>query len=218
MSENEQTFGGVGPQGTEGQEAGAGEGTQNFQTQGSNNEGQGSGVDTGVYGAPESYNFKDIQLPEGWEFDNDLAAKFAPIGKELNLSQQSANKLANLFIQAQQNNATKFSEQIAELKKQESNATLLNYEALLNKDVEIGGGDEAKMNAYLDVADKGYSKFASPELQQVLQELHLDYHPAVIKHFHALAALTGNDTVMKPNAPAGTKLSAAEILYGNSME
>ncbi len=215
MSENEQTFGGVNPQGTEDLGTGAGEGTQT-DFQGSNNDGQGSGVDNGVYGSPESYDFKDIQLPEGFEFDNELASKFAPIGKELNLSQQSANKLVNLYIQAQQSNAAKFSEQFAEYKKQESNATLLNYEALLNKDVEIGGGDATKMNAYLDVADKGYSKFASPELMQILQETHLDYHPAVIKHFHALAALTGNDSVMKPNAPAGSGLSAAEILYGSS--
>jgi len=194
-------------------EQGTGEGVGTPEPQGQGND---IGTDSGVYGAPESYDFKDVTLPEGWEFDNELAEKFAPIGKELNLSQESANKLVNLYIQAQQNNAAKYGEQFAELKKQESNATLLNYEALLNKDVEIGGGDKAKMNAYLDVADKGYSKFASPELQQVLQELHLDYHPAVIKHFHALAALTGNDTITKPNAPTGSGLSAAEILYGSN--
>lgn len=215
MSENEQTFGGVTPQGTEDLGTGAGEGTQTPEPQGQGNDG---GIDSGVYGAPESYDFKDIQLPEGFEFDNELASKFAPIGKELNLSQQSANKLANLFIQAQQNQAAAYGKQFADLKQQESNATLMNYEAMLNKDVEISGGngDTAKMNAYLDVADKGYNKFASPELQQVLQQLHLDYHPAVIKHFHALAALTGNDSITKPNAPAGSGLSAAEILYGSS--
>ena len=216
MSENEQTFGGVNPQGTdEGTGTGEGAGAIEGGNDGGNNT---PDLNPEVYGAPEAYDFKDVTLPDGWEFDNELAEKFAPIGKELNLSQQSANKLANLFIQAQQSNAAKFSEQFAELKKQESNATLLNYETLLNKDVEIGGGDKAKMNAYLDVADKGYSKFASPELQKVLQELHLDYHPAVIKHFHALAALTGNDSIFKPQAPVGTEKSAAEILYGSSEE
>ena len=216
MSEDEQITGGLNPQGTEeGTGEGAGVQTPEPQGQGGNNAPE---INPEVYGAPEAYDFKDVQLPEGFEFDNDLAGKFSPIAKELNLSQQSANKLVNLYIQAQQNSAAKFGEQFAEYKKQESNTTLLNYEALLNKDAEIGGGDSAKMNAYLDVADKGYSKFASPELQQVLQELHLDYHPAVIKHFHALAALTGNDSILKPHAPAGTEKSAAEILYGSSEE
>jgi len=169
----------------------------------------------GAYGAPENYDFKDLKLPEGIQIDENLAAKFAPIGKELNLSQQSANKLANLLVEIQQEQLADAPNKIAEYKRQEKEAVKLSYEKLLNTDKEIGAGDAVKMNAFLDVADKGYNAFATPELKAVLQDLHLDYHPAVIKLFHKLGSLTGNDKITQINAPVGTKQSAADILYGS---
>lgn len=176
------------------------------------------GADNGAYGAPENYDFKDLQMPEGFQIDEALAAKFAPIGKELNLSQQSANKLANLLVEIQQEQLADAPNKIAEYRKQEQEAVKLSYEKLLNTDKEIGGGDKAKMNAYLDVADVGYNSFATPELKNVLSELHLDYHPAVIKLFHRLGKLCGNDSISRTNAPTGTKQNAADILYGNNSQ
>lgn len=182
------------------------------------NQAADAGDDNGAYGAPESYDFKGLQLPEGFQIDEALAAKFAPIGKELNLSQQSANKLANLLVEIQQEQLADAPNKIAEYKKQEQEAVKLSYEKLLNTDKEIGGGDKAKMNAFLDVADVGYNAFATPELKNVLSELHLDYHPAVIKLFHRLGKLCGTDSITKTNAPTGVKQNAADILYGNNSE
>lgn len=178
----------------------------------------GAGSDNVPQGAPEVYDFKGLQLPEGFEIDAALAEKFTPIGKELNLSQQNANKLANFLVEFQQEQLASANEKITEYRKQEKEATKLSYEKMLNTDKEIGGGDKAKMNAYLDVADVGYGAFASDELKAILSELHLDYHPAVIKHFHRLGKLCGNDTITKTNAPTGTQQSAAEILYGSKSE
>lgn len=172
----------------------------------------------GAYGAPENYDFKGLQLPEGFQIDEALAAKFAPIGKELNLSQQAANKLANLLVEVQQEQMADAPNKIAEYKRQEKEAVRLSYEKLLNTDKEIGGGDKTKMNAYLDVADVGYNSFATPELKSVLSDLHLDYHPAVIKLFYRLGKLCGNDSITRTNAPTGTKQNAADILYGGSEE
>lgn len=166
------------------------------------------------YGAPENYNFNDIQLPEGFTIDEALAAEFAPLGKELNLSQQGANKLAQLLIKYQQSQVTP--ERIAEYKKQEAATTQLRYEKMLSEDKEIGGGDETKMNAYVDVADVGYKAFASDELKSLLQELSLDYHPAVIKHFYRLGKLCGNDVVKKTSSSVPDKLTPAQILFGGN--
>lgn len=174
--------------------------------------------DNGAYGAPENYDFKGLELPEGFQIDEALAAKFAPIGKELNLSQQSADKLANLLVEIQKEQLADAPNKFAEYKKQEQEAVKLSYEKLLNTDKEIGGGDKSKMNAYLDVADVGYNAFATPELKDVLSDLHLDYHPAVIKLFHRLGKLCGNDTITKTNTPTGTKQNAADILYGSNSE
>lgn len=166
--------------------------------------------------APETYDFKDLKMPEGIQFDEELAKEFAPIGKELNLTQQQANRLAECLANYQKKQLDSAPEKLAEYKKQESEATKLRYEEMLNKDKEIGGGDKAKMNAYLDTADIGYSNFASPELKGVFKELHLNYHPEVIKLFHKLGTLCGDDSITKATAPIGTKQSAAEILYADS--
>ena len=181
------------------------------------NEGLNQGQDEGgsdFYGAPETYDFKDVQLPEGYQINEALAADFAPLGKELNLSQQSANKLAEFLIKYQQSQTTP--EKIAEFKKQEQAATKLSYEKMLNEDKEIGGGDEAKRNAYIDVADVGYNSFASDELKTLLHSLSLDFHPAVIKHFHRLGKLCGNDYPTKTNAPIKQQETAAQILFGTN--
>lgn len=44
-------------------------------------------------GAPDSYDFKSI-IPEGVEYDEKAAGEFGAIAKELNLTQEQANKLA----------------------------------------------------------------------------------------------------------------------------
>ena len=187
----------------------------NTDNSGLDNNGQENTDDNGVYGAPDSYDFKDVKLPEGYTIDDALAAKFAPIGKKLNLSQQSANELASLLVEVQQGQLQTAPDKIAEIKRQEQEATRLNYEKMLNTDAEIGGGDKAKMNAYLDVADVGYNSFASKELKTVISQLGLDYHPAVIKHFYRLGKLCGNDKITKTGSQV-QELSAAQILYGNS--
>ena len=87
---------------------------------------------------------------------------------------------------------------------------------MMNSDVEMGAGNKEKQNAYIDVADKGYNAFASDKLKNVLSELGLVYHPEVIKHFHKLGELTGNDSIQQSTRPVGPSERAADVLYGNS--
>lgn len=173
-------------------------------------------IDNGFYGAPESYDFSKIDYPEGIRMDEALAKEFAPLGKELNLSQQGANKLAELLIKYQQAQLADAPNKIAEFKKQEAAQTKLAYEKMLNEDKEIGGGDTSKMNAYIDVADVGYNSFASGELKNLLHSLSLDFHPAVIKHFYRLGKLCGNDNLTKVKSPVTEGLTPAQILYGST--
>lgn len=234
MSENEQTATGLAGQdgagiegiyannenidiNTDGADGNLADGAEGAPEGQSSKDGEGS-QNNDFYGAPEIYDFKGLELPEGFQIDATLAEKFAPIGKELNLSQQGADKLANLLVEIQQEQLAGANEKIAEYKKQEKEATRLVYEKLLNTDKEIGGADKAEMSGYLDVADIGYGAFANDELKAVLHDLQLDYHPAVIKHFHRLGKLCGNDRITKTTAPTGLKQDAADILYGSKSE
>lgn len=175
-------------------------------------ENQGTDDTNEFYGAPESYDFKGLELPEGITLDDGLTEKFAPTLKELNLSQKSADKLAHLLVEYQQAQLANADEQLAEFKRQEKAAIKMSYEKMLNSDKEIGV-DEVQRNAYIDIADVGYKAFANDDFKALMQELHLDYHPAVIKHFYRLGKLCGNDNILNSSTPQTPELSRAEILY-----
>ena len=167
------------------------------------------------FGAPEEYDFKSIEMPEGIRFDNALAEKFAPVAKKLNLSQDAANELVSMLAEHQKEQLGNQQELIAEFKRQELEATKIEYQRLLETDKEISGKGKEQYDVYLNLADKGYVAFASDELQNVISQYGLDYHPAVIKHFYRLGKLCGQDSVQNSQTPV-EKQNPADILYGNS--
>lgn len=170
-----------------------------------------------LFGAPENYDYQAIELPEGIKFDNALAEKFSPIAKELNLSQEGANKLVNMLIEHQQEQLADSANQIAEYERQKQEMAILEYSKQVKADKEIGV-NEQEQNAYMDIADKGYKAFATKGLQETIEKSGLNYHPEVIKLFHRLGKLCGEDKVLKASNPVAEEKSPAQILYGNREE
>lgn len=167
--------------------------------------------DKGIYGAPEIYDYKDVKIPEALEYDKDMLKEFDALNKETNLSQAQANKYMEFGLRL----AQKHSAELPKLLQQAQQAKIAQFKQALNTDAEICGGDKAKMNAYLDTADKGFDAFANDEVKSALAEAGLNYHPAIIKMFHRIGELVGDDKIYKPKVPSGTN-DAATILYGNS--
>ena len=167
--------------------------------------------DKGIYGAPEIYDYKDVKIPEALEYDKDMLKEFDALNKETNLSQAQANKYMEFGLRL----AQKHSAELPKLLQQAQQAKIAQFKQALNTDAEICGGDKAKMNAYLDTADKGFDAFANDEVKSVLADAGLNYHPAIIKMFHRIGELVGDDKIYKPKVPSGTN-DAATILYGNS--
>ena len=167
--------------------------------------------DKGIYGAPEVYDYKDVKIPETLEYDKDMLKEFDALNKETNLSQAQANKYMEFGLRlAQKHNA-----ELPKMLQQVQQAKIAQFKQALNTDKEICGGDKAKMNAYLDTADKGYIAFADDDAKSALAETGLNYHPAIIKMFHRIGELVGDDKIYQPKTPSGTN-DAATILYGNS--
>ena len=167
--------------------------------------------DKGLYGAPEIYDYKDVKIPEALEYDKDMLKEFDALNKETNLSQAQANKYMEFGLRL----AQKHSAELPKLLQQAQQAKIAQFKQALNTDAEICGGDKAKMNAYLDTADKGFDAFANDEVKSALADAGLNYHPAIIKMFHRIGELVGDDKIYKPKVPSGTN-DAATILYGNS--
>ena len=167
--------------------------------------------DKGIYGAPEIYDYKDVKIPEALEYDKDMLKEFDALNKETNLSQAQANKYMEFGLRL----AQKHSAELPKLLQQAQQAKIAQFKQALNTDAEICGGNKAKMNAYLDTADKGFDAFANDEVKSALADAGLNYHPAIIKMFHRIGELVGDDKIYKPKVPSGTN-DAATILYGNS--
>lgn len=161
--------------------------------------------------APENYDFKDVQLPQGMTLDEDLLKEFTPLLKEDNLSQAQANRYMQLAVKLVEKQSNSMIEQI----KQAQNASIAQYEQALNQDKEIYGGDKKQTDLYLDVADKGYN-FLSQETRDELGKYGLNFCPSLIKDMNRLGKLFQNDSIPQGNKPVSTQESAAQILYGGN--
>lgn len=161
--------------------------------------------------APDSYNYSEIKLPEGMQLDQDIVNKFDPIARKNNLTQEQANEIVGLAVELV---GKQSSEAIAQLQKTQE-ATIAHYQQLLNTDEEIGAGDKAKMDAYLDVADIGYGAVANETVKGLLKDAGLNFHPEFVKMFHRIGDLCKDDNLPDVKTPSGKEQSAADILYGS---
>lgn len=150
---------------------------------------------------PEKYEFK---APEGVTLDSEVLGEFEGIAKELKLSQEDAQKVADLGAKLSQ----KFATAQAQAMKDASSA----WVAAVTADKEIGG---EKLTENLASAQKALQAFGSPELRQLLDESRLGNHPEVIRLMAKVGKAISEDRMVTGGAgPSrdGAK-SAADVLY-----
>lgn len=145
--------------------------------------------------APEKYEFN---MPDGFEeLDQSAIDGFTPIAKELNLTQEQAQKLVDLHasqIKAQQ-------EQFAKQRE--------DWAKEVKADKEIGGNN---LGQNIEHAKKALDKFGSPELVSLLESTGLGNHPDVVKFCVKIGRSFSEDSFVSSNAGAEEK-TAAEVLY-----
>jgi hypothetical protein len=135
-------------------------------------EGEGDAEPEGV---PESYDFK---APEGITLDPAAVEAFAPVAKDLGLSQSQAQRVVDLYAGLQQSQAEAQAAQAQEWAKQ------------VTTDKEIGGAKWAQNQALIAQAR---DQFASPELVQLMEQTGLGNHPEVIKMFVRIGKQIADD-------------------------
>lgn len=158
--------------------------------------------------APESYeDFKfadDQTLPEG------LGDEIKSLAKDLNLSQEQAQKLAEFELKRTASDAES---QKAHLEKLSS-----EWVTAAKTDKEFGG---EKLTANLAVAKRGLDSFASPELKALLDASGFGNHPEVIRMFFKVGTqISADGTFVGGNkgneAPGYTPFEkAANTMYPN---
>jgi hypothetical protein len=156
-------------------------------------------------GAPEKYEFK---APEGKQFDAEIIGNFSEIAKELNLTQDAAQKLVETM-----------GPKIAERQLAQIQAVQNEWTQQSQVDKEFGGD---KLNENLAVAKKALDSFGTPELRSLLQQSGLGNNPEVIRFMYRAGKAISEDTFVgnsagssgKPSGPQDFNAKAA-ALYSN---
>ena len=142
-------------------------------------------------GAPEEY--VDFTVPEGTEIDKDMIEAFKPVAKELNLTQEQAQKLVDLQV--------KNREAETEAQREAFKQVRAEWVKEAREDPEIGG---AKFEENVGVAVKTLRFFGSDKLIALLETSGLGDHPEVIRVFHSIGSKFGEDR-MVVDGEEGTK-------------
>lgn len=194
----QQNADGVTPEGAGAQPAGAAAPAQGQPAPGADAakpaDGSAKPDDKGAPAVPEKYDFK---MPDGIELDTAAADEFSTIAKELGLSQENAQKVAEVGAKMVQR------QQEAHLKQVEE------WVGAVKADKEIGG---EKLNENLAVARKTIETFGSPELKSLLNETGLGNHPEIVKLAYKIGKAISDDGFVRGGATTSPK-SMAEIMY-----
>ncbi|OFC63282.1 peptidase [Candidatus Erwinia dacicola] len=149
-------------------------------------------------GAPEKYEFT---AGEGVELDAEALKDFEPVARELNLTNEQAQKLVDAYPKilagVQQRQAEAWQKQTE------------GWAETVKADKEIGGD---KLTANLSAAQRALDQFGTPELKEYLNATGLGNHPDLVKTFVKIGKAMSEDG-MVDGSNQGQR-SAAEVLYG----
>ncbi|EGA1174990.1 TPA: peptidase [Escherichia coli] len=149
-------------------------------------------------GAPEKYEF---QAAEGVELDTEALKEFEPVARELNLTNEQAQKLVDAYPKI-----------LAGVQQRQAEAwqkTIEQWAADVKADKEIGGD---KLISNLSAAQRALDQFGTPELKEYLNTTGLGNHPDLVKTFVKIGKAMSEDG-MVTGGNEGQR-SAAEVLYG----
>jgi hypothetical protein len=148
---------------------------------------------------PEQYEFK---APEGREFDSEVVKNFSEVARELNLTQDAAQKILDRM------GPTLASRQESQVK-----AIRGEWVASARSDQEFGGD---KLAENMAVAKRALDKFGSPELTALLNDSRLGNHPELIRAFHRIGRAIADDTIVPGERSTNRPSDPAQRLYDKS--
>lgn len=148
--------------------------------------------------APAEY--ADFTVPEGQTLTPEVKAMITDAAKNLDLTQEQAQKLVELDIKRTQ----EMNQRVADQGTQWLNE--------LPSDKEFGG---EKLSENLAVAKKAMEAFGTPELKQLLETSRLGNHPEVIRVFYRAGKAISQDSrfVSGGSGSQPAKADAASALY-----
>lgn len=158
---------------------------------------------------PEAY---ELTAPEGMTIDAALLEAATPVLKELNLTNDAANKLMPLAGQLMEKSQTAAVDALIAAGQQQRKAWLDTAKA----DKEIGG---ARWDETVHTAARALDAFGFPEghdFRKALEETGFGNHPDMIRLFARLGGMVGEDgQFVRGDAAAKTDVPTEARWYGN---
>ncbi|ECA0162719.1 peptidase [Salmonella enterica subsp. enterica] len=149
-------------------------------------------------GAPEKYEF---QAAEGVELDTEALKEFEPVAREMNLTNEQAQKLVDVY--------PKILAGVQQRQVEAWQQTTEQWAADVKADKEIGGD---KLPSNLSAAQRALDQFGTPELKEYLNTTGLGNHPDLVKTFVKIGKAMSEDGMVTGGNDG--QRSAAEVLYG----
>lgn len=151
--------------------------------------------------APETY--ADFVAPEGVVLDPEMLAEFAPMAKELNLSQEKAQKLVDLgskMIQKQMDGIFAAHEQ-----RKEALLVAAKADPEIGEDVKLWNPDDPE-SASKSIALRAFNSIAAttPAIKAMVDETGIGNHPEFIRVFYRIGKNMREDTFVNPGGGDGS--------------
>ncbi|MFY4545026.1 peptidase, partial [Escherichia coli] len=146
----------------------------------------------------EKYEF---QAAEGVELDTEALKEFEPVARELNLTNEQAQKLVDAYPKI-----------LAGVQQRQAEAwqkTTEQWAADVKADKVIGGD---KLISNLSAAQRALDQFGTPELKEYLNTTGMGNHPDLVKTFVKIGKAMSEDGMVTGDNEG--QRSAAEVLYG----
>lgn len=145
-------------------------------------------VESKTESAPQKY---ELKAPDGQQFDAEIVTSFSEIARELNLTQEGAQKVLDTM-------APKMAErQMAQLE-----AIRSQWTEASKGDKEFGGDALAEN---LSVAKKALDSFGTTELRALLNESGLGNHPEIIRFMYRAGKAISEDRYVGSSVGSGAQ-------------
>lgn len=164
----------------------------------SGEEGKAKGDEGKPQGAPEAY---ELNLPEGVQLDEKGMGAYTDLAKELNLTQEAAQKVLDKMGPVI---AGRHTEALTQARTQWFEST--------KADPEFGG---EKLQENLGVARKALDQFGTPELSKLLNESGLGNHPEIIRAFYRAGKAISEDGFVAGGRSTAASNEPAKRLFPN---
>lgn len=162
---------------------------------------EGQGKDNKSNGAPAEY--ADFTAPEGMTMHPESMGELKAMAKELNITQEKAQQLADLGAKLVQRTQAAHQEQVQ--------AQVAQWVDSSRNDKEFGG---EKLAENLAGARAALDQFGTPELKTMLEESGLGNNPEVIRLLHRVNKAVSEDAFVRGKAGEAGKTIAQRMYPG----